>query len=132
MAKVAPDGYPTLCPFLVTPQASAVIDFMGAVFGARPRHAPLCADDGRMVHAEMVLGDSMVMLSAPENGETVINAMLHVYVEDCDAAWSSAMAAGAHPIDPPTHRSNGDRRGGFRDIAGNVWFIASRTGAIRP
>jgi uncharacterized glyoxalase superfamily protein PhnB len=125
VAHVPPVGYPTLCPYLVTPQADALVGFVTAVFDARLSRAPVRSDEGRLVHAELAMGESMLMLAAPEDGETVINAMLHVYVADCDATYTAALAERAEPIEPPAARGNGDRRGGFRDPAGNVWFVAT-------
>ncbi|MEO1089264.1 MAG: VOC family protein [Pseudomonadota bacterium] len=124
-----PEGYTTVAAYLTTPEADAVLAFARQVFGAKPLRGPFRGPDGRMVHASLQIGDSVVMMGQARDG-SVTTAMLHVYVADCDATYADALAAGAVSFMPPADQPYGDRAAGVHDVAGNAWWIAQRLEAL--
>ena len=93
--------------------------FLRAVFGAEGDHHP-----GRP--AELRIGDSLLMVSDGAGLRNPSSAFLYVYVEDTDAAWRRALAAGARTIEEPADLPYGDRRATVQDPWGNTWQIATR------
>jgi PhnB protein len=137
--KPVPDGYHTITPYLATRDASAAIEYYKSVFGAEE----LCrmpGADGRIGHAELRIGDSVVMLSDehPEIGArgprslggTPVSLML--YVADVDAVVQRAVAAGAKLTRPVEDRFYGDRNGAIEDPFGHVWFVATHIEDVPP
>ncbi|WP_107416675.1 MULTISPECIES: VOC family protein [unclassified Streptomyces] len=134
-----PEDHPRITPYLCLDGAAAAIDFYTAVLGARERMR-MEAPDGRIAHAELVLGDSVVMLSDefPEMdfrspravGGTPVN--LYVYVEDVDAVFAAALARGATELDPVRTQFYGDRSGQFEDPFGHRWNVASHVEDVSP
>lgn len=132
MSTLPPEGYRNVSPYLVTPEAEAVHRFARAVFGAEDVEAPVRAHDGRFVHVAVRIGDSVVMMGAPEEGFPAATALLHVYVDDCDAVFARATAAGAEAEMAPNDMLHGDRAACVRDPAGNRWWIAQRLESVSP
>ena len=139
MAKPIPDNYPRLTPYLIVDGAGAAIDFYCSVLGATERMR-MPAPDGRVGHAELQLGDSMIML-ADENaqmdsrgpraiGGTPVS--LHVYVEDSDAVFERAVQAGAKALQPVEDRFYGDRSGQFEDPFGHRWDVSTHVEDVPP
>jgi len=126
-----PEGYRTLTPYLVVQNAPAVLDFAKVVFGAQETMRSVGSAGG--VHAEMRIGDSMVMVGggAPElswRGDSMATA-LHMYVPDVDAVFARAVGAGATVTHEPREMEYGDRECGFVDPGGNTWYVATSHGA---
>ncbi len=120
-----PSGYSTVSPYLVVAGAQRVIDFAKAVFEAKELRR-YNMPDGSIMHAEVRIGDTVVMLGDAGTDWPPVGAWMHVYVDDADATFQRAIEAGATVILEPTEREGDpDRRGGFRDPAGNVWWIAT-------
>lgn len=120
-----PQGYPSLSPYLICRDALAEIAFLQKVFGAgllRRFDRP----DGSLMHAELRLGDSVVMLGGSAPGFDPAKPHLHLYVPDVAAVWGRAMAAGAVAVQPPDRKPGDDLRGGFADPEGATWWIASQ------
>jgi PhnB protein len=128
-----PEGYPSLSPYLIMRDAASAIDFYKRAFGAtellRLRHA-----DGRIMQAEIRIGNSVVMLvdenpkypemrSALSVGGSPVQ--MHLYVADVDAAITQASAAGAKVVMPAKTGEDGERRGGVQDPFGLTWWIAT-------
>jgi len=139
MAKPIPDNYPRLTPYLIVDGAGAAIDFYCSVLGATERMR-MPAPDGRVGHAELQLGDSMIML-ADENaqmdsrgpraiGGTPVS--LHVYVEDSDAVFERAVQAGARALRAVEDRFYGDRSGQFEDPFGHRWDVSTHVEDVPP
>ena len=132
MAKAIPDGYHTATPYLIVSGADQAIDFYKKVFGASESFR-MANPDGRIGHAEIRIGDSVIMLAdeAPDAGYrsprsiggTAVSTML--YVEDADACFGRAVAAGAQVRRPLTDQFYGDRSGTVEDPFGHVWTIAT-------
>jgi PhnB protein len=116
------EGFRTVTPYIIVTEGDKFIDFLKQTFGAveTERHSPA---PGRF-HAEVRIGDSMLMVgSGPSAG---MPAVLHVYVDDCDAAWARAIAAGATSTGEPADRPYGERSGFVTDAFGNHLYIATR------
>jgi PhnB protein len=127
-----PESFHTVTPYLTVKGAARAIEFYEKAFGAKEIFR--WADpDGSIRHAEVVIGDSPVMITdeAPEFGmrspQSLGGSPVHVflYVEDADAVFDRAIAAGATELMPVEDSSDGDRRGGVTDPFGHVWYIAT-------
>lgn len=117
------EGFHTVTPYLISrePGLSAWVQH---VFGAEETLRTTGGAGG--VHAEVRLGDSMLMIGDGGAGGDPFPAMLYVSVDDTDAAYARALDAGAVSVDEPADQSHGERRAGVRDPFGNVWYVASR------
>lgn len=109
----------------------SVIDFTVKVFGAK-EFERMTKPDGRVMHAEVEIGGSVVMVSDTSESSKAMPGMLYVYVDDVDAAYARAIAAGATSIMEPADQFYGDRHGGVRDFAGNQWWIATHKEEVSP
>jgi len=123
--KPVPDGYHTLTPYLVVDGAEKIIHFMKEAFGARPVFDPMMRPDGKVMHAEFRIGDSVVMISDSSERAQATSAVLHLYVPNVDAVYQKALKAGATSLSEPADQFYGDRSGGVRDPAGNRWHIGT-------
>jgi uncharacterized glyoxalase superfamily protein PhnB len=120
-----PAGYTSVAPYLIVDNARRTIEFLVAVFGAeRLRSYP--NPDGSLAHAEVRVGDTVVMLSDGSGGWPPLPCHVHVYVEDVDAVYRRALEAGAEPIQPPIRKDDEDKRGGFREPGGTTWWVATQ------
>ncbi len=90
------------------------------------------APQGRIGHAEMRIGDLVVMLGDAHDDHKPMQAMLHLYVDDADATYQRAVAAGATSVQAPTDQFYGDRSGGVKDPCGNLWWIATHIEDVAP
>lgn len=130
--KPIPDGYPRITPYLSVAGASDAIDFYCQVLGATER-ARMPGPDGKIGHAELQLGDSLIMLSdeMPAFGNLSPTSIggtpvtISVYVEDVDAVMAKAADAGAKVVQPASDQFYGDRSGMFEDPFGHRWNIAT-------
>lgn len=130
--KPVPDGYPRVIPYLSVDGAAAAIDFYVEVLGAKERMR-MPGPDGKLGHAELEIGDSVVMLAdvAPGMGNpsptglggTPVTVM--VYVDDVDTVFDRAIAAGATAERAVENQFYGDRAGSFVDPFGHKWFVAT-------
>jgi PhnB protein len=125
-----PKGYHTITPYIVVPDAPALIDFARQIFGAEETFRTVGGAGG--IHAEVRIGDSMLMIGGggPElswRGESRLTA-LHIYVEDTDAAYERALQAGAASLGAPQDQPYGERGAGVKDQFGNYWYIATSKG----
>ena len=124
-----PFGLHTVTPYLIVEDVEAVLTFAQRIFGATTRGDPKRRDDGSVMHAEIAIGDSVVMMGEPQDDMGTFPGMLYVYVSDCDDTHRRALDAGAHEVLPPADYPHGDRYGGVTDVAGNTWWIVTHTGA---
>ena len=130
--KPVPDGYHTVTPYLIVNGASAAIEFYKKAFGAEELFR-MPMPGGRVGHAEMKIGDSRIMLAdefpemdarGPKSlGGTPVSILL--YVNDCDAVFNRAVAAGAKVKRPIKDQFYGDRSGVIEDPFGHAWSIAT-------
>jgi uncharacterized glyoxalase superfamily protein PhnB len=121
--KAIPDGYRTVTPFLNVDGANEAIAFYKKAFGAEEKFR-MPTPDGKIMHAELKIGDSMLMVSdAMMNPAT--SSSIHLFVADADAAWARATEAGAKVVMPIADMFWGDRYGVLSDKWGNRWAIAT-------
>jgi PhnB protein len=137
--KAIPEGYHSVQPYLHIRGAAQAIEFYKQAFGATEiMRMPLA--DGRLGHAEIRIGDSVVMLAdeAPERG---IHGPAHYggapmtlmfYTEDCDAIYQKAIGAGSKSLREPTDQFYGDRMAGIEDPFGFQWYIATHVKDLSP
>jgi uncharacterized glyoxalase superfamily protein PhnB len=131
MVKPIPDGYHTVTPYLIVEGAARLIDFMKGAFGAEER-GRMDGPGGRVMHAEVQIGDSVVMLSDPAPEFPARTAMLHLYVEDVDRVYQRAVQAGGTSVREPADQFYGDRSAGIDDGFGNQWYIATHVEDVAP
>lgn len=124
-----PFGLRTVTPYLVNKNAGRVIEFLKEVFGAEVRGEIQYRENGSIQHAEIALGDSVIMIGEPMEGVQSMPGMFYVYVDDCDATFHKARQAGGTILMNMADYPHGDRYGGVTDMAGNVWWIVTHTGA---
>ena len=137
--KAIPEGYHSILPYLYVPGAAKAIEFYKEVFGAE-EILRMPQADGRLGHAEIRLGDSVVLL-ADEFPERGIHGPAHYggvpmsimfYTEDCDGAYQRAIAAGSKSLREPTDQFYGDRMAGVEDPFGFRWYIATHIKDMSP
>jgi PhnB protein len=137
--KPIPDGYPQVTPYLCVDGAKAAIEFYSKILGATERmHMP--GPDGKIGPAERALGDSLIMLADeyPEMGIRGPKAVggtpvtISIYVEDADAVFDAAVAAGATALRPVENQFYGDRIGQFEDPFGHRWSVATHVEDVPP
>jgi uncharacterized glyoxalase superfamily protein PhnB len=120
-----PQGYTTVSPYLIVDGAGRTIDFLVRVFDAvELRRFPDAT--GRLMHAEVRIDDTVVMLADGTEGWPPIPAYVHVYVPDVDATYRRALEAGAASIQAPAKKEDEDKRGGVKDPGGTTWWIATK------
>lgn len=130
-----PEGFHTVTPHLIFDDAANAIDWYKRALGAEEKSRAL-GPDGKIIHAELQIGDSRIMLNDAMGGGKSAKALggspisLWIYVQDCDALFNRAVAAGAHvapgPMGQLTDQFWGDRSGTFTDPHGYQWTIATR------
>ena len=123
MVKPIPEGYSSVTPYLEVRGANELVAFLENAFGAAARGDIMREPNGNVGHAELMIGDSVVMVG--EAPEEPAQAMLHLYVEDCDAVYKKALEVGGESISEPTDQFYGDRTAGVRDPSGNQWYIST-------
>jgi len=124
MSSNPPEGYPRICPYLFYEDADGAIDFLVRAFGFTERMRMLDGD-GRVTHAELELGDGVVMLGTPPDFQRGRDTgLVHVYVDDVDAHCVRAHEAGAEITRELADQDYGDRNYGARDPEGHSWWFA--------
>jgi PhnB protein len=131
--KPIPDAYRAATPYMIVSDGAKAIEFYKSAFGATELMR-LADDTGKVMHAELRIGDSAIMLADefPEMGYRSPQALggspvsILVYVADVDALAARAIAAGAKETMPVADQFDGDRRGTLTDPFGHVWLVATR------
>lgn len=116
-----PEGFHTVNPYLVVNGAAKVIEFLKQAFDAKDVGEPFKGPDGKIMHATVRIGDSMVEIG-DSNEPMPMN--LHVYVEDVDGLYRRAIAVGGTSVREPETTFYGDRTAGIKDPGGNSWWLA--------
>jgi PhnB protein len=139
MPQPIPEGYSTLTPYLAVEDAASAIEFYQRAFDAKER-VRMPGPGGAIMHAELEIGDSVLMLSDPfpqastkppkELGGTSVSLML--YVEDTDASYRQAIDAGATSLMEPDDMFWGDRFSSVQDPFGHSWTIATHVEDVSP
>ena len=129
--KHVPEGFHTVTPYLVCDDVPRVIDFVKKAFDAVELERSV-DPKGRVMHAQVRIGDSIVMMGGSMETFPAAPAQLYLYVPDTDVLYKKAMAAGGVSIMEPTNHFYGDRSGGVQDPAGNKWWIATHIEDVSP
>jgi uncharacterized glyoxalase superfamily protein PhnB len=129
--KSIPAGYHTVTPYLVVSGAAKQIDFLKRAFQAEEVHR-MARPDGAIMHAEVRIGDSFLMLGDPVGQFPATPSCLYLYVNDVDATHQRAVQAGATSVSEPADQFWGDRSGTIKDPNGNVWMIATHKEDVAP
>jgi PhnB protein len=133
-AEPVPEGVATVTTRLVFDDATAAIAFYQEAFGATVREEPHKAPDGKVVHSEVWIGDSVVFLTdesddrngvAPGSVGGLVTAVMALNLPDVDALWERAVAAGCEVVYPLADQSYGDRAGRLRDPFGHQWMLST-------
>jgi uncharacterized glyoxalase superfamily protein PhnB len=126
-----PAGFHTVTPYLVVQGAAKLIDFLTHAFDAQEiMRMPL--PDGSIMHAEVKIGDSIVMMGDARGEMKPMPAALYLYVTDADATYQRALRAGATSTMAPTDQFYGDRSAGVTDPVGNHWWIGTHIEDVPP
>jgi uncharacterized glyoxalase superfamily protein PhnB len=124
-----PEGFHTVTPYFIVADGPAFLGFLKSGLGAE--EIGIHKDgNGRIMHAQLRLGDSMLEFGEATEQYPAMKLCLHVYVPDTDALYERAVAAGAKTMRSPRVEPYGERSAGIEDQAGNVWWIATRVGQL--
>lgn len=129
--KPIPEGFHTVTPYLMVQEASKLIDFLKQAFEAEEIYRQNMPD-GTVMHAQLRIGDSMLMMSDATSQHKPMPSMIYLYVEDVDAVYNRALKAGATSLRKPTDEFYGDRSGGVKDQFGNQWRIGTHIEDVPP
>ncbi len=137
-----PEHLRTVTPRLVVRDGAAAIDFYRAAFGAQEIGERFTGPDGELIHAEVRIGDSVVMITeeadngaparSPQSLGRVVTAIMATYWEDVDAVWERAVAAGAEIVYPLADQFYGERSGRLADSFGQQWMVSARIEMVSP
>lgn len=137
--RAIPEGFHTVSPHIIVKEAGKAIEFYKKAFGAEEVMRMPGPDGKSVMHAEMKIGNSMVMIcdEFPEMCKSPLSiggspVTLHLYVEDADAVFQRAVKAGATPTMPLTDMFWGDRYGKLKDPFGHEWSVATHKKDVTP
>lgn len=130
-AKPIPDRFHTVTPVLTVQRSAKLIDFMKQAFDAKELYR-LDGPNGTVMHAELQIGDSMVMVGEATDQWKPMPATVALYVEDTDGWYRRAVQAGASSVREPSDQFYGDRSAGVKDFAGNHWWIHTHIEDVPP
>ena len=129
--KPVPDGYHSITPYLVVQGVPKLIEFLKRAFEAKETER-VTQPDGRVRHAEVKIGDSVVMLGEATGEHTPMPTSLYLYVPDADTTYKRALQAGGISLMEPANQFYGDRNAGVKDPVGNHWWIATHVEDVPP
>lgn len=122
--KPIPDGFHTLTPYIVVRGVDVLIEFLKAAFDAKETIRTQLPG-GSIMHAQVTIGDSVVMMGEAPPDFHPLPGSLYMYVEDTDAVYQRALQAGGVSVMERADQFYGDRNAGVKDPAGNFWWIAT-------
>ena len=125
MPSTIPEGYTTVTPWIISADTPQLIDFLAAAFDGTEL-ARLANDDGSISHAEVRIGDAVVMAFDAPPGIDPMPAFIRLYVDDARKGFAKALEAGATEVTKPTLLAFGDRVARVRDPLGNIWWLQQR------
>ena len=129
--NAVPEGYHTITPYLIVQDANALVDFIRRAFGAKDVHV-MRGPKGEIAHADLLVGDSHVMLGQAHGPWPAMPTSIYVYMPDCDAVYRKGLEAGGTSVQEPTTQFYGDRHGAVKDPSGNIWWIATHVEDVPP
>jgi uncharacterized glyoxalase superfamily protein PhnB len=124
-----PAGFHTVTPYLVVTDVPRLIEFLKQAFDAESLGEPHAGPEGKIMHAEMKIGDSPIMMGEANEMYPPTRPSLYMYVPDVDAVYQKALADGATSLREPADQFYGDRNCGLLDPCGNNWWIATHKGS---
>jgi uncharacterized glyoxalase superfamily protein PhnB len=129
--KPIPEGFHAITPYLFAQGASRLIEFISAAFGGE---VISCKDrpDGSIMHAEMRVGDSMLMLADASTDFGPMPTSIYLYVTNSDTVYQTALKCGGTSVFPIMTLPSGERYGGVKDPCGNIWWIATHVENVPP
>ena len=129
--KPIPEGFHSVTPYLVVEGAKKLLEFLQQAFDAKVMER-MERPDGVIGHAEVLIGDSTVMLAEASGQWKPMPAGIYLYVNDTDTTYKRALQAGATSLMEPANQFYGDRNGGVKDPSGNLWWIATHVEDVSP
>jgi uncharacterized glyoxalase superfamily protein PhnB len=121
-----PKGYNSVSPYFIVDGADRFIELMKQIFEAKPLRE-YRMPDGSIMHAEIQIDDSVIMLGNSSEKYPPVPIVMHVYVADVDETFKKAIDAGCDIVEPPKEREGDpDRRATFKDFAGNLWSVGTQ------
>lgn len=121
-----PVGYNSVSPYFIVAGADRFIELMKSIFDAKVLRS-FAMPDGRIMHAEVSIDDSVIMLGEASEKYPAVHIFMHVYVPNVDETFDKAIEAGCEIIESPKEREGDpDRRATFKDFAGNMWSIGTQ------
>ena len=121
-----PANYNSVSPYFIVDEAQKFIELMKELFGAQELRR-YDSPDGKIMHAEIQIDDSVVMLGDASDRFPAIQIVMHVYVPNVDETFDKAVKAGCEIIEPPKQQEGDpDRRATFKDFAGNMWSVGTQ------
>jgi uncharacterized glyoxalase superfamily protein PhnB len=125
------EGFHTITPYFIVRNAARLIEFLTEAFEGE-LISRMNRPDGSVVHAEMRIGNSMLMLADGAGEFSPMPIAIYLYVPDCDAVYKRALAAGGDPMSEPRDMPSGERYGGIKDPCGNTWWVATHVADLSP
>jgi len=129
--KPIPEGRHRVTPYLIVEGVPELLEFMKNVFDAEETHCSKLPD-GTVVHAEVTIGDSAIMMGTARDEWQPMPGSIYLYTEDCDATYQRALAAGAKSLMEPADQFYGERYGGVEDASGNHWWLVTQIEEVSP
>lgn len=129
--KPIPDGYHSITPYLTVSDLPRLLEFVKDAFGATQTEG-VPGPDGKVSHAEARIGDSMVMMGQARENWGPRPGTIYLYVDDTEATYNRAIAAGAKSLQEPAQMFYGDMNAGVEDPVGNWWWIATHVEDVSP
>ena len=127
MNPYKPEHYNSLSPYLIVDDAKKLADLLIAIFDARILRR-FDHENGNIAHMELLLDDTVIMMSNSTKQYSANTTMLHIYVTDVFATFEKAMKNGCRVIEQPVQKpGDPDTRGSFYDFAGNYWAVSTQT-----
>ncbi len=129
--KPIPDGYHTITPYIIVDDVAKLIKFLEHAFDAKTIFA-IQGPNGTIPHAELKIGNSMLMVGMAKAEHKAMPCALYVYFPDTDVTYKKALKAGAESLMEPMDMFYGDRNAGVKDFAGNQWWIGTHIEDVAP
>lgn len=129
--KPIPDGFHSVTPYMIVRGVAELIEFIKNAFQGEETLRTE-RPDGTVMHAQVRIGDSFVMMGEAPDTFTPMPNSIYLYVDDADSVYQRALQAGATSIMEPADQFYGDRNAGVKDACGNLWWIATRIEEVSP
>lgn len=129
--KPVPEGYHTAVPYLIVNDADKLLAFLKAAFNGQVKEEHR-TPDGKVMHADVIIGDSHIMMGQASEKYRAMPGSVLLYVPDCDALYNAALKAGGKSVQEMTNQFYGDRSGGVEDPTGNMWWISTHVEDVSP